>query len=96
MEKYRNAKNPPSIYTELKMWSIIYIIDLICLGLGIYVAKQVNAMFSLNIVMAIINYIFTLVCVIALIYKPRSNPEERNIKRVIYAIVMDRNNYHSM
>lgn len=96
MEKYRNAKNPPSIYTELKMWSIIYIIDLICLAAGFYVAKQVNNIIGLNMVMAAINYVFTIVCVIFLIYKPSSNPEARNIKRIIYAIVMDRNNYHSM
>lgn len=96
MDKYRNAKNPPSIYTELKMWSIIYLIDLLSLAAGYFFAKQVNTILGLNMFMAAINYVFTLICVIFLIYKPTANPEERNIKRIIYAIVMDRNNYHSL
>lgn len=96
MEKYRNAKNPPSIYTEWRFWSLFYFTDILAVGMGYLLTKQVNSLFHLSTLMGMLNYLFVFIIIILMIRKTSSNPEERYIKQFLYGVIMDRNNYHAL
>lgn len=96
MDKYEKAQNPPSIFTEIRFWSLIALSDLLALGGAYFVTNKINQLFHLSSLMGIINYLFVFMVVLFMIRKPRNNPEERYYKLVLYSFFMDKNKYHSL
>ncbi|EJZ8466742.1 hypothetical protein OIV85_002411 [Enterococcus faecalis] len=96
MDKYRNAKTPPSIYFRMKLWGWLVFTDLLVVAFFFLVAKQGNTIFGLGNVMGFVNYFFSFVIAILLITVPKNNPEEPRYKLLFYALIMDVNNYHSL
>lgn len=97
MDKYTRVKNPPSIYTQMKFFGLIYLPDLAAVALAVFLGKQLNALFHLNNVFGFINYGFLLTVAFCLfIYRPQANPEERQYKLLYYAFILDKNRYHAL
>ncbi|MFB8449830.1 hypothetical protein ACFC3P_12355 [Enterococcus thailandicus] len=96
MDKYLNMKNPPRFSGEWKYYAF-YLLDILTVGGGLFLAKSVNGLAHLPLLFSLLNYLFWFYLSVVIVWKSVLNPGQRQVFAIVESIFLsDTNHYHAL